>query len=147
MLFRSPSILGSGVNVVFDPGGFLGAGPLTHVDSSVGGQVDLDATSLVESLPNQGSGFTLATVTFLQTAGLGTSPVNIINAFGGLLSNAEGTALDPTTVQNGCITVARSNTEPAQQCSQAPVPEPSTMALMGLGVAGLAARLRRRVQA
>ena len=89
----NPAILGSGINVVFDPGGFLGAGPLTGVNNSVAGQVDIDATALVESLPNQGSGFTLATVTFLQTTGLGTSPVNIIDALGGLLSNADGTEI------------------------------------------------------
>ena len=54
----NPSILGTGVNVVIDPGGLLGLNLLTNIDSSVSGQVDIDATALDESTLIEYYGYT-----------------------------------------------------------------------------------------
>jgi hypothetical protein len=88
----------------------------------------------------QGDGFVLATVSLLAIAP-GISPIDIVDAFGGFLSNATGVGLIETSAQDGLVCVAASSTAPPTNCA---VPEPGLMALVGAGLASLAVRRRKK---
>jgi len=80
------------------------------------------------------TGFRLATVSFLGLAA-SLSPLTLSNV---VLSNWDGTAtLAGVTTQNGEICVG------ANGCALT-VPEPGTLALLGLGLAGLGLSRRRK---
>ena len=110
----------------------FGFGSITSFDDSVSSVVNLfelsfDLPSDLDTL--QAGSFTLATLTF-DTLAQGTSSVDLsINALG----DAFGDQL-AADLSNGSVNV---NTASA-------VPEPSTMMLLGFGLAGLGVMRRRR---
>jgi hypothetical protein len=111
-----------------------GASPLTLFFLS-----DVTLSTFADLKPLQGTGFRLATVSFLAlTPGL--SPLTLsAERGGGFLSDALGNALLITQVTNGSVCVA------GDTCvQQTPVPEPATLTLLGVGVSALVARRRRQ---
>jgi hypothetical protein len=85
----------------------------------------------------QGTGFRLATVTFLAI-GPGLTSLVLSENLDIFLGNAEGELEIPATAVDGDVCV---------DCDPAPVPEPSTFALLGAGaLAVLARQVRRRAK-
>lgn len=115
----------------------LGDGFFTSLQSfslATSGVVDLAEISFLFDLSGQSASFTLATLSF-NTVGVGTSALTFSQS---IVGDAFGVDLNPTS-GTGSVTVE--NTGPN------PIPEPSTMLLLGTGLAGLAAWRLRRQQA
>ena len=90
----------------------------------------------------QGASFILATVRFVAAAN-GLSPIRI-EQFD--ISNWDGTSTLPAEASNGEVCVGRQigpNVVAPDPCAR--VPEPGVFAMVGVGLAGLAVALRRRV--
>ena len=140
----NPTILGFSSAVFGSSLGNPALGEATTIVSPSSGAANLVGVSLLEgSLTGcilcvgpyledlQSSAFTLATLTF-NTSAVGTSPLGLSHL---ILSDADGNSLTADTVE-GRVTV-----NPG-----AAVPEPSTLVLVGSGLAGLVAFRRRQQQ-
>jgi hypothetical protein len=148
----------TGVGFVLDPGGRMGSGldlgsamnansfDLTYLAEDFGAPGPADDVAGLTALQTPPGSFTLAHLSF---TGASTDPSStlLLSSLGGYLSDALGNTILNTQAVNGQVCVAAVGAEQRCEIQQTPVPEPGTMALMGLGVAGIAARLRRRVQA
>ena len=111
----------------FGPGGTSALDLFFLEDASV------DATTAAVS---QGSGFTLATVSFLALAN-GTSPLTLSlgGAGAAYLSNFTGDFTVAADTANGSVCVGSG-------CQTTPVPEPATIWLFAIGVAALVVKQR-----
>ncbi len=129
----------SGDSFINDPDGKMGALPLDLSGGFSGGSLDLffvaDAAEDEGSLSGlQGGSFTLARVNFTGLAH-GLSPLTLSNL---ILSNWNGeSTLEGVEHVNGEICVGEGGCEK-------PVPEPGTLALLGLGMLGMGLTRRRR---
>jgi hypothetical protein len=93
------------------------------------GVVSFILDSLVGPVPGVSSAGTLAFLTFQAVAG-GNANISVFNV---LLADSVGGTLDPT-ITNGLIMVN----------APQPVPEPSTLALLGIGLAAMARKRLKR---
>lgn len=132
-------ILLSGVDFTNDPDIKMGALPLDLSLGFFGDSLDLyfvaDALETEGSLgASQGASFTLARVSFKGLA----EGLSLLTLADVILSNWDGTeTLAPVTTENGEICVG------ANGCARV-VPEPGTLACLGLGILGLSLARRRR---
>jgi len=132
-------LLLSGDGFTNDPDGKMGALPLDLSGGFSGGSLDLffaaDALETEASLgASEGASFILATVKFTGLAH-GLSPLTLSDV---ILSNWDGSStLAGVESVNGEICVGEGGCEK-------PVPEPGTLALLGLGMLGMGLTRRRR---
>lgn len=106
----------------------------TNLDEIAQGSIALVETSLLWDLSSQANDLLLATVRF-SALSAGTSALSFDALY--YLGDALGDSIE-ADFSNGTVTVNPTQT--------APVPEPATGLLFGMGIAGLAALQRRRRQ-
>jgi hypothetical protein len=154
LLSFNNTILGAPESFTVDPDLKMGAYDVNN-DFSLGfsgGFFDVFYLSNLVTFPteaglkvSEGTGFRLAHLTFTGlTEGLSPLTLAVSPSTGIFLSNFAGTAAIPATAVNGSVCVDNPNT-PGDPCTRvSAVPEPTTLSLLGAGIAAFAARRRRR---
>ena len=120
--------VGDPCDVCFFPG-FSPSDPV----SGMPGVVSFISDAILGQAAVTGGG-TLAVLTFHALAGGGNAGLALSNV---LLSDSLFNPIDDVTITNGVVTVA----------APTPVPEPSTLGLLGVGLLAFARRLRRQAPA